>query len=131
MESKRISKLVAEVPTVEIKETQEFVDALFDTLAEGIRSFGDGAQVTDIFNFTDEAVKWKPAIEGFAENFRKEAVQSMPPVIEKLFNPQYDKLIAVGVKPMLAYTITNAGKSVFSAYALAAAGGQELVEAQA
>ena len=131
MKSEKPTSRLATPSAADLKETTEFIEAVFDTLAEGIRSFGDGAQVTDIFNFTDEAIKWKPAFEGFAENFRKEAIASMPSAIDQLFNPQYHKLIDAGVKPMLAYTITNAGKSVFSAYALAAAGGQELVEAPA
>lgn len=115
--------------TVELKETQEFIDALFATIAQGVESFQDGAQITDIISFVDEAELWKKGVEGFSKNFRAEALAAQPQIIEGLFNPQYDKLVNAGVKPMLSYAIVNGVKGIFATYAVSAASGQSVVAA--
>lgn len=109
--------------TVVLKETKEFVDALFGTIAQGVESFKDGAQITDILQFVDEAELWRKGIEGFAANFRGEALSATPELIDNLFNPQYDRLVRAGVKPILSYAIVNGMKGIFATYTVSAAGG--------
>lgn len=120
-----VSRLSA--PTTDLKETREFADALFGTIAQGVVSFKDGVQITDILAFVDEAELWKRAIEGFASNFRGEANAAVPAAIESVFNPQFDKLVAAGISEMLSYAIVNGVKAIFTTYAVAAASGQEVV----
>jgi hypothetical protein len=127
MESQNVTSKLAVTPDADLKQTREFADALFGTIAQGVISFKDGVQITDILQFVDEAELWKKGIEGFATNFRGEAVSSDPAIIETVFNPQYDKLVAAGVKPMLAYAIVNGVKAIFTTYAVAAASGQAVV----
>lgn len=121
------SSKLAVVPEGDLKETREFADALFGTIAQGVTSFKDGAQISDILSFVDEAELWKKGVEGFASNFKGEAVAAVPAAIEAIFNPQYDKLIAAGVSEMLSYAITNGVKGIFATYAVAAASGQSVV----
>ena len=56
-----------------LKETEEFLTALVNTSAQGIESFADGAQVSDVPDFFDEALSWEKAITGFAAGFPAEA----------------------------------------------------------
>ncbi|MEO1210781.1 MAG: hypothetical protein AAFX78_14695 [Cyanobacteria bacterium J06638_20] len=111
-----------------LPQTGEFLEAFFGTLAQGVTSFRDGAQVTDILAFVDEAEMWRKGIEGFASNFRGEATAASPEAIDELFSPYYVQLSGAGVKPMLAYAIVNGVKSIFTIYAVSAASGQALVE---
>ena len=92
-----------------------------------MQSFQDGAQITDILSFVDEAELWKIGIEGFASNFRGEAIQAVPEAIDELFNPQYEKLVTAGVKPILSYAIVNGMKGIFATYAVSASGGSVVV----
>ncbi len=111
-----------------LKETSEFLDAMFGTIGQGVESFKDGAQITDILSFVDEAEMWKKGVEGFASGFKGEAVEATPAAIDELFLPYYDRLYAAGIKPMLAYAIVNGVKSIFTIYAVSAASGQPLLE---
>ncbi|MEO1263911.1 MAG: hypothetical protein AAFZ15_34215 [Bacteroidota bacterium] len=70
----------------------------------------------------DEAELWKKGIEGFASNFRGEAMRAVPEAIDQLFDPQYQKLVTAGVKPILSYAIVNGMKGIFATYAVSAGG---------
>lgn len=110
-----------------LKETTELIDASFNTVAQGIESFKDGFQFgEDIPDFIDEALSWSNAAKGL-ENMRPEALAATPGAVDALFSRQREKLLGVGVHPMLAGAIESNLKGVYFVYATIVQTGGEAV----
>lgn len=114
-----------------LKETTEFLDAVFGTVGEGVRSFNDGAQVTDLVNFFDEALLWQQGIKGFAENFPKEAATATVVSVDELFAGYQTKLTTSGMDPILAAAIVTHTKGIYLTYVAIKRGNQEETDASA
>jgi hypothetical protein len=111
-----------------IPQTAELIDTAFDTGVQGVVSFSDGAQWTDIADFFDEAMDWNKAIQGLAENFQPEAAVATPQDVESLFNAQMDKLTVIAkIHPMLAGAIVSGLKSSYYAFCTITQTGQPVI----
>ena len=109
-----------------LKETRELVLAVFLTFAQALVSFKDGAQASDVFDFSDEALLFKPAIDGLSENFKMEMSIAKPGEIDEIFDEGHQILVDAGLKPMVAFTITSGLKTAFGGVSAAAQNGDPL-----
>lgn len=98
-----------------MKETQEIVDAIFNTIAVGIKEFDDGVQWTDLGAIVPAALSWNKAIEGIKE-FENEVLQASSLDIDILFNSQSAKLVDAGIDPLLAQMLVTELKGKFLLY---------------
>lgn len=101
----------------QLKETTEFFDAAFGTVAQGVKSFADGAQVGDIADFFDEALLWQRGVQGFASSFGPEATQATVPQIHALFDKYEQSLVQAGLEPVLAAAAVTQTKGFYLIYA--------------
>lgn len=101
----------------QLKETTEFFDAAFGTVAQGIESFADGAQVSDVASFFDEALLWQKGVQGFAESFGPEATAATVPQIHSLFDKYEQNLVSAGLEPVLAAAAVTQTKGFYLIYA--------------
>jgi len=109
-----------------MKETKELLSALTDTAAQGVASFSDGFQFSDIPDFVDEALSWPQAIKGL-EAMKGEAIKTNPLAIEGMFDEQLSKLLDAGLNPMLAGTIITNMKGIYYTYATIVQSGGEII----
>ncbi|MEL6968623.1 MAG: hypothetical protein AAFO02_00530 [Bacteroidota bacterium] len=101
----------------QLPETTEFFDAVFATIAQGVQSFSDGADLVDIPAFFDEALLWQKGVNGFAENFGPEAQTAGLTSIHSMFDGYESQLITSGLDPILAAAAVTQTKGFYLIYA--------------
>lgn len=101
-----------------MKETNEFVNALFDTAVTTIVALGDGFQMTDIGAFINVAMQWPTAIAGLKEGFSNEILTVTPEQVEELFDTQKPKLLGAGLNPLLVGAILSQFKGIYYGIAI-------------
>ena len=99
-----------------MKETQEFVDALVNTVAVGVTQFADGVQWTDLGAIIPASLAWNGAIEGIG-GFREEMLNATVLDVDLLFDGQLTKLTDVGINDFLAKMILTELKGKYLLYA--------------
>lgn len=110
------------------KETNELGTSLFNTIGQGIESFRDGAQISDLTDFIDEGLSWQNAIQGLTGNIKKEAQAVTAEVIEQMFVPYNARLVGSGLNPLMAGAIVTNAKGIYYTYAAIVQSGQDLVQ---
>lgn len=113
-----------------MKETNELITSVIETVAQGIESFADGVQLKDLIDFFDEAVEWGEAITGLAEAFPQEARDATPESINAMFDSKIKILVEAGLNEMLAGAIITNLKGIYYAFAAIAQSKQEIVRTQ-
>jgi len=113
-----------------LKETTEFFDAFFATVAQGIKSFEDGVQLLDIADFFDEALIWQRGVQGFAEAFGPEAVEADLGSIHDLFSKYELQLASAGLDPVLAAAAATGAKGFYLTFAAVKRGQARKEEAE-
>jgi hypothetical protein len=111
-----------------MKQTQEFINALFNTISQGVESFKDGFQINDITDFVDEGMSWPNAVNGLAEGFPEEAKTATVEEVDAMFKAQESKLVKAGVNPMLVGAIISNMKGIYYVYAVLAQKGEIIVK---
>jgi len=109
-----------------LKETSEFVASLVNTFAQGVESFGDGFDLTDVTDFVDEALSWEQAIRGLSA-FKDEAENAKPEDIEAMFAPHLSRMKEAGLNEVLAGAIITNLKGIYYTYAAIVQNGAEVV----
>lgn len=110
-----------------LKETNEFTTSLVNTFAQGVESFGDGFQITDVADFVDEALSWEQAIRGIS-SFKDEAAKAKPEDIEAMFAPHLTRMKEAGLNEVLAGAIVTNLKGIYYTYAAIVQNGAEVVK---
>jgi hypothetical protein len=100
-------------------ETGQAIDLLGDLAAQAFKSFADGVQFQDLFDFTDEATSIPNAVNGLADNFRGEALAASPDEVDAKFAEQRNKLIEAGIPAITAATAETGLKTIYYAFAAA------------
>ena len=103
-------------------ETGEVLDALGNTVAQGIISFQDGFQFgEDVPSFFDELfTDWPKAIKGLVEEFGPEMQAATPEQISFSIDLQVEKWNAAGMDENVSFLIGSGLKTTFAGLSLAA-----------
>ena len=103
-------------------ETGEMLDALGNTVSQGITSFSDGFQFgEDVPDFFDELfTDWPKAVKGLVEEFGPEMQAATPEQISFAIDLQTEKWNAAGMDENVAFLIGSGLKTTFAGLSLAA-----------
>jgi len=104
------------------EQTGELLDAVGNTVSQGVESFADGFQFgDDVPDFFDELfTDWPRAIKGLVEEFGNEMQAATPDQISFSIDMQIEKWNSAGMDENVAFLIGSGLKTTFAGLSLAA-----------
>lgn len=104
------------------EQTGEVIDAVGNTVAQGVTSFKDGFQFgEDVPDFFDELfTDWPKAIKGLVEEFGPEMQAATPDQISMAIDLQIEKWNRAGMDENVSFLIGSGLKTTFAGLSLAA-----------